>query len=51
MKAQQDQSPLIVGLSCPQGGGKTTLVDALNLLFTEDGQVQQIEKRKHNLKT
>lgn len=42
MKAQQDGSPLIVGLSCPQGGGKTTLVDALNLLFTDDGQVRII---------
>ena len=31
--------PLFVGLSCPQGGGKTTLVDALHLLFGRDGKV------------
>jgi len=30
-------APLVIGMSCPQGGGKTTLVDALNLLFTKDG--------------
>jgi D-glycerate 3-kinase len=39
MKSQPHDSPLIVGLSCPQGGGKTTIVDALNLLFSDDGQV------------
>jgi len=31
-------TPLFVGLSCPQGGGKTTLVDALELLFKTDGK-------------
>jgi hypothetical protein len=41
MKAQENGAPLVVGLSCPQGGGKTTLVDALNLLFTDDGQVRE----------
>jgi D-glycerate 3-kinase len=30
--------PLTVGLSCPQGGGKTTIVDALNALFLANGQ-------------
>lgn len=30
--------PLTVGLSCPQGGGKTTIVDALHALFLARGQ-------------
>jgi len=32
------KKPLTVGLSCPQGGGKTTLVDALNALFVAHGK-------------
>jgi len=32
------EGPLVVGLSCPQGGGKTTIVDALKLLFSKEGK-------------
>ena len=30
--------PIFVGVSCPQGGGKTTLVDSLSALFHRDGR-------------
>mmetsp|Transcript_7575 Transcript_7575/g.27858 ORF Transcript_7575/g.27858 Transcript_7575/m.27858 type:complete len:408 (+) Transcript_7575:139-1362(+) len=32
-----DSSPLVVSISAPQGCGKTTLVTALQVLFTQDG--------------
>ena len=31
-------APLFVGISCPQGGGKTTLVESLSALFERDGR-------------
>lgn len=39
MEARAAKAPLFVGLSCPQGGGKTTLVEALEALFRADGKV------------
>lgn len=37
-QASRDGSALVIGLSCPQGGGKTTLVDTLEYLFAHDGK-------------
>ena len=33
-RAASAGTPLVVGMSCPQGGGKTAIADALRLLFS-----------------